>query len=68
MAYLSRTIIYISQGIDSANEQAETLVAVHGLVDALYLREMAQKESSPLKHRLLGSYTRITPRVSAFPR
>lgn len=36
-------VIYISQSIDSANEQAETLVAVHGLVDGLYLREMAQK-------------------------
>jgi site-specific DNA recombinase len=35
--------IYISQNIDSASEQAETLVAVHGLVDGLYLREMAQK-------------------------
>jgi site-specific DNA recombinase len=36
-------VIYISQSIDSASEQAETLVAVHGLVDGLYLREMAQK-------------------------
>lgn len=36
-------VIYISQGIDSANEQAETLVTVHGLVDGLYLREMAAK-------------------------
>jgi site-specific DNA recombinase len=35
--------IYISQNIDSASEQAETLVAVHGLVDGLYLRELAQK-------------------------
>jgi len=36
-------VIYISQSIDSASEQAETLVAVHGLVDGLYLREMAAK-------------------------
>lgn len=35
--------IYISQSIDSASEQAETLIAVHGLVDGLYLREMASK-------------------------
>jgi site-specific DNA recombinase len=26
-------VVYISQGIDSASEQAETLVAVHGLAD-----------------------------------
>src|SRR5688500_6778153 len=36
-------VIYISQNIDSASEQAETLVAVHGMVDQLYLREMASK-------------------------
>src|SRR5258708_5839932 len=36
-------VIYISQNIDSADEQAETLVAVHGMVDSLYLREMAKK-------------------------
>jgi site-specific DNA recombinase len=35
--------IYISQSIDSANEQAETLVAVHGVVDSLYLKELAKK-------------------------
>lgn len=36
-------VLYLSQHIDSANEQAETLVAVHGMVDSLYLREMAKK-------------------------
>jgi len=36
-------VVYISQGIDSDSEQAETLLAVHGIVDALYLREMAAK-------------------------
>ena len=35
--------IYISQQIDSDNEQAETLLTVHGLVDGLYLQEMAKK-------------------------
>ena len=35
--------IYISQQIDSASEQAETLLTVHGLVDGLYLQEMAKK-------------------------
>jgi hypothetical protein len=36
-------VLYLSQGIDSDHEQAETLVTVHGLVDSLYLREMAAK-------------------------
>jgi site-specific DNA recombinase len=36
-------VIYISQGIDSESEQAEPLVAVHGLIDSLYLKELAKK-------------------------
>jgi DNA invertase Pin-like site-specific DNA recombinase len=47
-------VIYISQNIDSANEQAETLVAVHGVVDSLYLREMAKK----IKRGLAGQLER----------
>lgn len=47
-------VIYISQSIDSASEQAETLVAVHGLVDGLYLREMAQK----IRRGLVGQMER----------
>jgi site-specific DNA recombinase len=47
-------VIYISQNIDSADEQAETLVAVHGVVDSLYLREMAKK----IKRGLAGQIGR----------
>jgi len=47
-------VVYISQHIDSANEQAETLVAVHGMVDSLYLREMAKK----IKRGLEGQQAR----------
>ena len=35
--------VYISQQIDSDNEQAETLLTVHGLVDGLYLQELSKK-------------------------
>ena len=47
-------VLYLSQGIDSASEQAETLVAVHGMVDGLYLREMASK----IKRGLAGQLER----------
>jgi site-specific DNA recombinase len=47
-------VIYISQNIDSADEQAETLVAVHGMVDSLYLREMSKK----IKRGLEGQQAR----------
>ena len=43
LRFVGIRVIYISQGIDSASEQAETLITVHGLVDGLYLREMAAK-------------------------
>ena len=36
-------LISISQGIDSDNEQAGVLVQVHGLVDSLYVKELAAK-------------------------
>jgi site-specific DNA recombinase len=45
-------VIYISQAIDSASEQAETLVAVHGLVDNLYIRELAAKTKRGLAGQL----------------
>src|SRR5687767_2662957 len=47
-------VVYISQHIDSANEQAETLVAVHGMVDSLYLREATKK----IKRGLAGQHGR----------
>ena len=35
--------VAVSQGIDSDHEQSEMLVTVHGLVDSLYVRELAKK-------------------------
>jgi Resolvase, N terminal domain len=45
-------VIYISQNIDSDHEQAETLIAVHGVVDSLYLREMSKKVKRGLAGQL----------------
>ncbi len=47
-------VIYISPGIDSASEQADSLIAMHGLVDSLYLKEMAKK----IKRGLAGQLER----------
>jgi DNA invertase Pin-like site-specific DNA recombinase len=54
LQFAGARVIYISQNIDSANEQAETLVAVHGVVDSLYLREMAKK----IRRGLAGQLSR----------
>jgi DNA invertase Pin-like site-specific DNA recombinase len=47
-------VIYISQGIDSDWEQADAMVAVHGLIDSLYLKELAKK----VKRGLAGQMDR----------
>jgi len=54
LKFFSLRVIYISQHIDSTNEQAETLVAVHGMVDSLYLKEAAKK----IKRGLAGQHSR----------
>ena len=46
--------IAVSQGIDSDDEQADVIMTVHGLVDSLYIKELAKKthrglEGLPLK-------------------
>jgi site-specific DNA recombinase len=36
-------IIFISQGIDTSSEQSDVQMTVHGLVDSLYVKELAKK-------------------------
>jgi site-specific DNA recombinase len=36
-------LIAVSQGVDSADEQADVIWTVHGLVDSLFLKELAKK-------------------------
>ena len=52
--FLGIRLIYISQGIDSDSEQADALVAVHGLIDSMYLKELAKK----VKRGLAGQMDR----------
>src|SRR5580698_1713145 len=48
--------IAVSQGIDSAHEQADVLMTVHGLVDALYIKELAKKTHRGLEGRALEGF------------
>jgi site-specific DNA recombinase len=41
--FLGVRVVAVSQGFDTQNEQAPVLMAVHGLVDSLYVRELAKK-------------------------
>ena len=46
-------VIAVGQGIDTRNEQAEVLVTVHGLVDSLYVKELAKKTHRGLEGAFL---------------
>ncbi len=46
-------LIAVSQGISSDHEQSEMLVTVHGLVDSLYVRELAKKTHRGLEGTVL---------------
>src|SRR5215204_4929310 len=50
-------VIYISQGIDSDSDQADALVAVHGLIDSLYLKELAKKVKRGLAGQMDRGYS-----------
>ena len=51
-------LIAVSQGIDSDNEQAHVLVTVHGMVDSLYVKELAKKTHRGLEGLMLrGQHT-----------
>ncbi len=44
--------------VDSDNEQADVLVTVHGIVDNLYVKELAKKTRRGLEKRVYGVSTR----------
>ncbi len=46
-------LIFVSQGIDTDSEQAEVLLATHGIVDSLYIRELAKKTHRGVEGRAL---------------
>jgi len=46
-------LVFVSQGIDTSSEQAEVLLATHGIVDSLYIRELAKKVHRGVEGRAL---------------
>ena len=53
LSFVGVRIIAVSQGIDSEDEQAEVLFAVHGLVDTLYIKELGKKTHRALEGLVL---------------
>ena len=46
-------LVAVSQGIDTANEQSDVMMTVHGLVDSLYIKELGKKTHRGLEGRAL---------------
>jgi site-specific DNA recombinase len=55
LKYKGVALVYVSQGIDTRHEDAETLLTVHGLVDGLYIRELAKKTHRGMAGKVLGN-------------
>lgn len=53
LAFAGVRVVFVSQGIDSESEQAEVLLATHGIVDSLYIRELAKKTFRGVEGRVL---------------
>lgn len=50
-------ILFVSQNIDTADEQANDVVLpIHGIVDSLYLKELAKKTKRGMAGKVLNNY------------
>ncbi|MFP5228084.1 MAG: recombinase family protein [Acidobacteriota bacterium] len=53
LAHHGVRVIAVSQGIDTDHEQSEILIAMHGITDSLYVKELAKKTHRGLEGRVL---------------
>ena len=53
LSFAGIRVVAVAQGIDSQSEQADVLVTVHGLVDSLYVKELAKKTHRGLEGAFL---------------
>jgi len=53
MKFAGVRVVFVSQGFDTNAPQTQTLVTVHGLVDSLYLEELAKKTFRGVEQRAI---------------
>ncbi len=53
LCFAGLRVIAVGQGIDTRSEQADVLLTVHGLVDSLYVKELAKKTHRGLEGAFL---------------
>jgi site-specific DNA recombinase len=53
LQFVGVRVVFVAQGIDTNSEQAELLVATHGIVDSLYLKDLAKRTFRGVEQRAL---------------
>ncbi len=53
LAHHGVRVIAVSQGIDTEHEQSELLIAMHGITDSLYVKELSKKTHRGLEGKVL---------------
>jgi site-specific DNA recombinase len=53
LSFAGVRVVAVSQGVDTADPQAELLIGVHGIIDSAYWRELAQKTHRGMQGRAL---------------
>src|SRR6185369_708173 len=56
LSFAGVRLIAVSQGIDSGDDQADIMLTVHGLVDSLYIKELAKKTHRGLEGLALEGF------------
>lgn len=50
-------VCYVSQGIDTSDETAEEMITIHGLVDAMYIKNLARETHRGIEGQVLKGYS-----------
>ena len=53
LKYMGVRVVFVSQGIDTLSEQSDLQITVHGLVDSIYVKELAKNTHRGLESRAL---------------
>jgi DNA invertase Pin-like site-specific DNA recombinase len=53
LQFVGVRVVFVAQGIDTNSEQAELLVATHGIIDSLYLKDLAKRTFRGVEQRAL---------------
>jgi DNA invertase Pin-like site-specific DNA recombinase len=57
LSYNGIGVFFVSQNIDTKKETAQELITLHGMVDSLYIRELAKKTHRGIEGQVLKGYS-----------